>query len=173
MHNIYTISNPKDESVFYVGSSSNIKQRFARHINDKSNPEKWAVVYDILNSGLRPKFDIIFKTDDYELAEFVESEYIELYKFRGHILTNRNNGGNRPPSQKGNFYSPERKLKSFEASVLKKKVEQLDKSGNVVNVFNGVREAYRLTGIDHRSISQVAAGSKIRKTAGGFKWRYI
>lgn len=53
-----------------------------------------------------------------------------------------------------------------------KKVSQYTKEGIFVNEFKGVREAGRLTGIDHRSISQVAAGSKIRKSAGGYKWKY-
>lgn len=53
-----------------------------------------------------------------------------------------------------------------------KSVLQLDKNGNVVAEFYGVREACRVTKIDHRSISQVAAGSKVRKSAGGFIWKY-
>lgn len=58
-------------------------------------------------------------------------------------------------------------------SVNCKRVQQLDKSENIINEFHGVREACRITKIDHRSIAQVAGGSKIRKTAGGYKWRYI
>ena len=54
-----------------------------------------------------------------------------------------------------------------------KKVIQKTKNGDFVKEFEGVREAYRMTGIDHRSISQVAAGSKIRKSAGGYIWEYI
>lgn len=56
--------------------------------------------------------------------------------------------------------------------VLCKQVLQIDRSGIVVNEFDGVRIACKKTGIDHRSISQVASGSKIRKTAGGFIWKY-
>jgi len=33
-----------------------------------------------------------------------------------------------------------------------KKVQQISKSGEVINTFDGVREACRITGIDHRSI---------------------
>lgn len=53
-----------------------------------------------------------------------------------------------------------------------KKVLQIDKNENIVAEFEGVRIASKITGIDHRSISQVASGSLIRKTAGGFKWKY-
>jgi predicted GIY-YIG superfamily endonuclease len=53
-----------------------------------------------------------------------------------------------------------------------KVVQQFDLNDNFIAEFEGVRIAGKETGIDHRSISQVAAGSKIRKTAGGFKWKY-
>lgn len=49
-------------------------------------------------------------------------------------------------------------------------VEQLDMNGNVINEFPSYREAERQTGIS--AIDKVCAGSKYRKTAGGFKWRY-
>jgi group I intron endonuclease len=54
-----------------------------------------------------------------------------------------------------------------------KPVMQVDKSGNIVCVFDGVREAARVTGIDHRSIQSVANKSNVnRKTAGGYCWMY-
>lgn len=56
--------------------------------------------------------------------------------------------------------------------VLCKPVLQLNKNGEVIAEYDGVRIAYAKTGIDHRSISAVAAGSPKRKTAGGFVWRY-
>jgi len=63
----------------------------------------------------------------------------------------------------------------FELSrkVRMKKVLQIDKEGNIVAEFEGVREAGRITGIDHRSIAEIANGSnKKRHTAGNFKWKY-
>lgn len=53
-----------------------------------------------------------------------------------------------------------------------KAVVQIDKDGNVVAEFEGVRIACRETGIDHRSIAAVAGGSITRKTAGGYYWKY-
>lgn len=57
-------------------------------------------------------------------------------------------------------------------SVLKKQVLQYSKDGEFLKTFSGVREAGRVTGIDHRSIQQVANGSLVRKSAGGFVWKY-
>jgi group I intron endonuclease len=57
--------------------------------------------------------------------------------------------------------------------VKNKSVTQINKSGEIVGVFDGVRLAGKATGIDHRSIQSVAAMSNPnRKTAGGFIWKY-
>mgnify|MGYP006921431096 CR=1 FL=1 len=54
-----------------------------------------------------------------------------------------------------------------------KPVLQVDKSGSFIMEYNGVREASRITGIDHRSIQSVASASNPnRKTAGGYLWVY-
>ena len=39
--------------------------------------------------------------------------------------------------------------------------------------FKSVREAARILNISYRSISEVCRGSKTRKTAGGYRWRYL
>ncbi len=169
MYSVYRLINPLDNSTFYVGVTNNIKRRFSQHLRDKKQKEKYAYIKSI---GQKPIIEELKNVDNIELAEFIESEYIDLYKFNGYNLYNKNNGGNNPPSQSGKVFSEERKRKCFEISVLKKRIVQLDKNNNVVAEFEGAREAGRITGIDHRSISQVASGSLIRKSAGGYKWKY-
>lgn len=58
-------------------------------------------------------------------------------------------------------------------SVCSKKVEQLDLSGNILNVFGSAREAGRYLGDERKNahISDVCKGK--RKIAWGYKWRYI
>lgn len=51
-----------------------------------------------------------------------------------------------------------------------KPVLQLDQFGNVVNRFPSMSEAERQTGISDGNISGVCNG--IRKSAGGYIWRY-
>lgn len=50
-----------------------------------------------------------------------------------------------------------------------KKVLQI-KNNVVVNSFFGTNEAERITGIDHRHISDCCLGK--RKTTGGYQWQY-
>ena len=54
---------------------------------------------------------------------------------------------------------------------LSKKVYQLNKENAIINCFFGLREAERITGINHVLISRCCK-NKI-KTAGGYKWKYV
>lgn len=47
---------------------------------------------------------------------------------------------------------------------------QIDKNGNILKEYDGIRYAGRVTGIDYRSIQANASGH--RKSAGGFVWKY-
>lgn len=51
------------------------------------------------------------------------------------------------------------------------KIKQLTKDGQIINVFEGVRDASRATKICNSSISE--AINKKRKSAGGFIWQIL
>lgn len=53
---------------------------------------------------------------------------------------------------------------------LSKAINQLALSGELINTFEGIREAERVTGIRNQSISQCCKGKY--KTAGGYIWEY-
>lgn len=155
IYTVYSLINKQTFEPFYVGNTSIVKNRIRQHKNRFG---------DFI-------FNEIGVCVGKECADELEAAYIKEYKDLGYFLLNKNNGGNEPPSKKGVFYSEERKLNSFIKSPLKKTVYQI-KDDTIVNIFLSVRDAGRQTGIDHRSISQVAAGSKVRKTAGGYLWKY-
>lgn len=54
-----------------------------------------------------------------------------------------------------------------------KKIAQLDKDGNIIKIFNSIDAASREIGIGHTGIGYVANGTFNRKTAGGFKWKFV
>ena len=175
-YTVYALVNPITEHPFYVGETSHLGNRIRRHLNntEKVNKDKFNYINQLLLYGQKPKIVILdYNISTKEEAVKMESYYIEKYKLNNYSLVNKNNGGNKPPSQKGKKQTEQtKKLRSINSPLIKK-VQQIDKLGNVVNEFYGVREACRETKIDHRSIAQVAGGSKIRKTAGGYKWKYI
>lgn len=57
-------------------------------------------------------------------------------------------------------------IKPFE-----RKIHKCDKEGNVIELFESLKEASEKTGIDNGGIVKVCKG--IRQTAGGFKWKYV
>ena len=173
-YTVYALISPKTNLPFYVGVTSNLQQRIWEHYGCKqNNADKNQFIQSLKDEGHKPLFSILeSEICDKKNAELVESKYITEYRGLGYSLFNKNGGGNKPPSQRGSLYSKEKKREWVINSPLKKTVIQLNKKGEFINEFIGVREACRVTGIDHRSISQVAAGSIIRKTAGGYKWQY-
>lgn len=56
------------------------------------------------------------------------------------------------------------------AKIQGKEVKQLDKTGNVINVFESTRQAGRVTGYNQRHISECCRG--LVKTCGGYIWEY-
>jgi hypothetical protein len=174
-HMIYALVNPITNEPFYVGETTNLATRLSKHFGvSEPHKNKNEYIQDLISKGYKIKTWILDSCiDNKEEAVKIESEYIEKYRKAGYKLLNRNKGGNNPPSQKGVKQSEKTKELRSINSPLTKMVQQIDKLGNVINEFYGVREACRKTNIDHRSIAQVAGGSTIRKTAGGYKWRYI
>ena len=172
-HTIYGLMNPTTKNIFYVGESTNIKNRFISHLNTfDANINKCNEIKSIKEEGLKPLL-VIFETDilTKEDAEKKESECITQCKLQGYKLTNMNDGGNNPPTQKGVKLNHGHKI--LASTPLKKTVYQYDKDMNLVNQFISVREAGRQTDIDHRSIAEVANKSNPKRhRAGGYFWEY-
>lgn len=104
------------------------------------------------------------------LATFVDARHAkEVLGYELHIGRGLNNGY---LFTKGGFDNSFFIKESNCRKAKMKKVLQQDVAGKPIKTFEGVREAGRITGIDHRSIAAVAGGSQIRKTAGGYKWAY-
>lgn len=53
-----------------------------------------------------------------------------------------------------------------------KAVIQMDKAGNILEVFPSSKEAWRKTGISHIHIREVCKGKPKHKSAGGYVWRW-
>jgi len=54
-----------------------------------------------------------------------------------------------------------------------KPVHQIDKvTGEILNTYPSVREAYRKTGIAYQNISECCKGNQNRSHAGGYKWSF-
>lgn len=201
MISIYTISCPETGVVVYVGQTANFNQRVANHLCQFINDPKSNWIKEVKRKGLKPKFEIVTLVESRLDAINVESELIRKYLSEGVDLLNVgykktyykfdfegnfisevhgiNNVRYNRLSYLGYVYNdeptfPKWKVDEYKRSksVRRISVHQYSKCGKFIKTYFGVREAGRITGIDHRSIQQVAGGSKVRKSAGGFIWKY-
>jgi hypothetical protein len=54
-----------------------------------------------------------------------------------------------------------------------KPISQLSIDGKILKEWSSIMDASKSLGISHSSISQCCNGSGVRKTCGGFKWKFI
>jgi len=120
-----------------------------------------------MDNGGKLLFVELDKTTDESEAFILETKYINSFSNLVNMMDTK------LPSRKGQLATEETRKKMFDSSPLKKKVAMLSRDNIVIQIFDSVRQAHRKTNIDHRSISAVAAGSAIRKSAGGYKWQYV
>lgn len=78
---IYTITDPRTNTIFYVGQSRNFEQRFSNHMS--TNPQ----VVKIKDAGYRPIFTIVFKCSG-KYAHMYENRFIEYFEKQGYMLNN-------------------------------------------------------------------------------------
>ncbi len=170
MYLIYTLKCPISNDIVYVGMTKDAVKRYYQHTRKKTNnPKKDEWVLGLKVKGFKPLMEIL--ESGLNIIDAQEREIFFIDKIKP--IFNFSDGGLMPPSQRGKKQSKESRRKRFESSPLKKSVIQKTKDGIFVNEFLGVREACRLTGIDHRSIAEIANGSNPKRhSAGGFKWEY-
>lgn len=104
---IYTLVNPLNNDVFYVGYTYNLKKRLYEHLysyNLNDNKYKKSVIKKILIAGLKPEIKSIDECEYIfnQKENMYEHEKLEIYyikKFRGDgiKLTNMTDGGKNPP----------------------------------------------------------------------------
>src|ERR1700731_2542764 len=93
---IYTISDPRDGQIKYVGKTIQGTKRFKKHLDNcslKDNTPKNNWIKDLKKQKLNPIFDIIqYEENEIELSE-LEVFYISYFKFLGFKLKNVTDGG--------------------------------------------------------------------------------
>lgn len=155
---IYSLVNPLDSSIFYIGVTANPTKRFRDHLshlseNAKENKEKIKIINAILNNGQKPLFKILQCVYGTKLdAEKIETKYILDAKDNGIKIVNLTTVYNRS-SDNG------------------KKIPIVSNKDNVETLWNGVRECAKGLNIPHSNIVNVLSGK--RKTANGYTFQYL
>lgn len=93
---VYILIDPRDNMPFYVGCSTNPKQRYKTHIYSRNRPEPNNVgltptqqrIGAICNDGFKPIMEIVELVDSYHQSRYVEDRWMRQLAHRGYALTN-------------------------------------------------------------------------------------
>lgn len=84
MYAIYTLIDPRNEQVRYVGMTKDVYARFAQHVAcDGSNPRKDAWIQELKALNLLLSMKVVERSDTAERARKREHYWIEHYQYLG------------------------------------------------------------------------------------------
>lgn len=92
---IYTLSEPHENKVRYVGWTCNPAKRMGQHLSDVANTHKVHWIQSCLANGDKPRMQIIEVMENGTEAQVIEREvfWIATFREQGCKLTNGTNGG--------------------------------------------------------------------------------
>lgn len=172
----------------YIGITKNVKERYRKHLNEKSITLKNNWIKSLLVKGEKPIMVIIDYANDRVEANKKEKQFISDYKNLGFNLKNMTNGGDGGETMTGRKLTSEQRNKISKSKIGKKQpfliefnkskrkvVYQIDPiTKSILRSFDSVKIASEITGCSKTNISKFANGSikKGCKTVGGYEWRY-
>lgn len=159
---IYILIDPRDNIVRYVGKTSRPKRRLKEHIADSKrfNDRKSRWINSLKKVNMIPIFKIIKVCP---IRDFIlyETQYIKLYK--SNKLTNSDETGQ-------GFHNRHRSIIRKISKNRYKKVYQYELTGNLIKVFNSIKEASISLNINAGNISK-CCNDKFKHT-GGFIFKF-
>jgi hypothetical protein len=161
---IYVLVDPRDNSIRYVGKTSNPKYRLSGHITECKKESvvhyraRW--IKTLLKENLKPEIKFI-KVCPLEGFEEIESYYIKMYK--SYKLTNSDESGQGNKNRIKEVIDRQSKSSG-------RVVYQYDLDGNFLKEFRSARTAASELNLNHGNISR-CCNDKF-KHAGGYIFRY-
>lgn len=163
---IYTLIDPRDNQVRYIGKTNNLKQRLANHINrSKSgfNSPIHCWIRKLLDLNLKPTISVqeVCNQDNWEERE---KYWIQYYREKYENITNVSDGGI-TPLKNPDYQKIVHSKKTF------KEVHQYDLNGNYINSYNNTSQASKTLGVRRQGIERCLKGEGY--SSKGFYWSYI
>lgn len=119
-YKVYSLSDPRDGRVRYIGATKNLDNRLNGHIGSSSTPDRYSPgrwILDLKQSGLRPILTVLQVIAEGESWEDAERNHIANYRTLFPDLLNRAIGG---PGSKGTVYTAEEIARAVAARKLAK-----------------------------------------------------
>lgn len=171
---IYTLSDPSDNEVKYVGKTKDLKDRLRRHMGPSSLKESWTKKNKWLkylkNNNLIPIMEILDEGNS-DNIDALEIYWIEQLKTWGYKLKNDTKGGKGCEYWTGKKLSDKHKMKTKMNNPLRKEICQYEiGTDKLIGEFVSSGEVERITGIRKDHVRKCCKGTE--ETAGGYYWRF-
>lgn len=162
---IYTLVDPRDNQVRYIGKTNNLKQRLASHIyRSKSgfNSPIHCWIRKLLDLNLKPSILVqeICNQDNWEERE---KYWIHHYREKYENITNVSDGGI-TPLKNPDYQKIVHSKKTF------KEVHQYDLNGKYIQSFKNARQASKFLNKRRNGIEACLKGKGVSSL--GFFWSY-
>src|SRR5690348_12583649 len=90
MYSVYTLSDPRDKRIWYVGMSKDVPKRFTQHLNhSRGNQKKSAWIAELKSAWMLPTLEVLRSSPSLEEAQQQEQYWINHYLSLGMPLTNK------------------------------------------------------------------------------------
>jgi hypothetical protein len=185
---VYTLSDPSNNKVKYVGITNNPNERYRKHLTNKKITLKNNWIKSLKSKGLNPLMNLIDSDINRELINEKEKYWIIKHREWDCDLKNMTSGGDGGDTMSGRKLSEEAKKKisiankgrtrdmDYLNSKKRKAVQQICfETKRVIAEFESVVSASIITGCSKTNISKFANGNikETIKKVGGYEWKYI
>lgn len=149
---------------YKVPTKQYVGYQFVATVNEKEDKISEVICKYDLQGNLIEQYETV-------AAASMQSN-VKEYMIRRSCLGTRNSAGGYQwrKMPRGCVEAKIPELKQGNSEGKPRKVVQMSEDGNIMEVYNSISEAVRLTGINSKSIRDAATGKQ--KHAGGFKWKY-
>ena len=121
MNFIYTLIDPRDNQIRYVGKTDNPERRLASHLIEKYKSHRTNWVQGLIARGLKPIMVIIEEVPEGQSWEDRERYWIAYHRSLGCKLTNMTDGGDQGPDCTGkNLVKSEAARRNIAAMLVKR-----------------------------------------------------
>mgnify|MGYP000976296680 CR=1 FL=1 len=174
---IYSLVDPVTNEVRYIGKTSDLKNRYSRHLQkcylekyDK-NTYKSNWIKSLLKVGEKPIMNIIQECDSSNVNE-LEIYWINKFKNDGYRLTNLSEGGEFGVDWNGRKHTQETKNKIHNSKIkYMMPVIHYDIKGNILAEYESLIEASRTSGHHIYLISNCCKNKGSYTVGGKHFWR--
>jgi len=172
---IYTLIDPIDKEIKYIGKTKNLKDRMLKHMTPYSLKDSWTAknkwILWLKNQGLKPEIEILDE-GNLDNIDSLEIYWIEQFKQWGFKLKNDTKGGQGCEYWTGKKIPEYSKLKTKMNNPLRKVVYEYEiGTDKLIKEYDSISDASRETGHKKETISHICSGGSISNKFNCY-WRF-